>query len=650
MQPLRAFGYHARVKPLDLAATFEQRWHTLALGETVAAFGATIRPTRSPAAILEAHDGAGLLPAQLPRISLDISRESLLETGTPPQLADLSILTTLGEGGMGRVHLAHQRSLGREVAVKTLKPGADDHAHQALLAEAAISGALEHPAIIPVHALGIDDTGRPVLVMKRVEGTEWRQLILDAEHPVWSDVPDSGDRLGAHLGILMQVCNAVHFAHSRGVVHRDIKPENVMIGRYGEVYLVDWGVATRIETQRPGDLVGSPGYMAPEMVAGEVVDARTDVYLLGATLHEVLTGGLRHGGETIYDVLLAAFRSEPHAYGDDVPGELADLCNRATHRDPAERPESALELRRAVAEFLRHRSSIALADAARLRLGELRQMLTATRDDAPLPDAAPAYRLMTECRFGLVQALEQWPENRAARANLAACLETMVDVELRQGNASAAAALLSELEEPPAELSRRLRELERLQADRRARDERLRQLEHDLDPGIGARERSRGLLALGVIAMAISGFALSRDPEQIGPGDLVVFALIMCTGLLIGLVIYHRQVLTNAFNRRGAGLVVVAVLGLTTNRFVGFLQDSPTQRTFTQDLLIMTVVGASGTVMLDGWMWPVALCYAAALVLGLSAPAWLPMIFSGSAVLGIALVILIWRRRVRPSP
>src|SRR4030095_4918251 len=104
---------------------------------------------------------------------------------------DLEIISTLGEGGMGRVHLARQRSLDRDVAVKTLKPDAPERARNALLAEATVTGALEHPGIIPVHALGIDERGRPVLVMKRVEGTDWSQLIHEPDHPAWRDVPGS---------------------------------------------------------------------------------------------------------------------------------------------------------------------------------------------------------------------------------------------------------------------------------------------------------------------------------------------------------------------------------------------------------------------------------------------------------------------------
>src|SRR5204863_2462534 len=135
----------------------------------------------------------------------------------------------LGEGGMGTVDRALQRSLGREVAIKRVRDRrAGDGAVRALLAEARVAGSLEHPNVVPIHALGRDAGGDPALVMKRVEGVSWSALIHDPAHPRWSDLPR--DRLRWHLETLMQVCNAIELAHSRGIIHRDLKPNNVMIG------------------------------------------------------------------------------------------------------------------------------------------------------------------------------------------------------------------------------------------------------------------------------------------------------------------------------------------------------------------------------------------------------------------------------------
>jgi serine/threonine-protein kinase len=143
-----------------------------------------------------------------------------------------------------------------------------------------------------VYSLSLDEAGLPVLVMKRIEGVTWGQLLRDpaamAKH-----APDRPP-LDEHLRILGQVCNAVHFAHARGVVHRDLKPDNVMVGAFGEVYVVDWGIATAFGPAT--QLAGTPAYMAPEMLGtpGARLSAKTDVYLLGAMLFEVLVGRAPH--------------------------------------------------------------------------------------------------------------------------------------------------------------------------------------------------------------------------------------------------------------------------------------------------------------------------------------------------------------------
>jgi len=292
---------------------------------------------------------------ELPRISVELrgtlSGPSAEQAAAVNDGRDLEVIRTLGEGGMGRVFLARQHSLDRDVAVKTVRDGASERDHAALLVEGAITGHLEHPAVIPVHALGIDPDGRPVLVMKRVEGAAWGELLANPHHEAWrDDGGDADDRLVRHLEILMQVCNATSFAHSRGIVHRDIKPENVLIGPYGEVYLADWGIALRTEDGLPvTPMCGTPSYMAPEMVVGGVIDARTDVYLLGATLHHILLGRPRHAGTNFRAVLFAATESEPIDYPPSVPALLAALANEATSLDPAKRPAGAAEVRQAIA-------------------------------------------------------------------------------------------------------------------------------------------------------------------------------------------------------------------------------------------------------------------------------------------------------------
>jgi eukaryotic-like serine/threonine-protein kinase len=257
----------------------------------------------------------------------------------PDPEADILITGVLGSGGMGVVQLAEQRSLRRQVAIKRLhgagrNPG-DPEEPAGLLREALLGGSLDHPNVVPIHALGRDDHG-PLLVMKRVEGRSWSELIATPTVEYLSGRAP----MERHIEILIQVCNAVDFAHSRGIVHRDLKPDNVMVGRFGEVYLLDWGVACELESRDTADLgpIGTPCYMAPEMLFGSGgISERTDVYLLGATLHEIVSGRVRHDGNDLRSVLRSVLLSQPVSYGHEVPEELGAICNRATALWPADR-------------------------------------------------------------------------------------------------------------------------------------------------------------------------------------------------------------------------------------------------------------------------------------------------------------------------
>jgi serine/threonine-protein kinase len=284
--------------------------------------------------------------------------------------AELTPLEVLGEGGMGQVLVARQWSLEREVAVKVLRSVATDEAARALVDEARIAGGLEHPGVVPIYALARDANGLPAVMMKRVEGTSWAELMHDPEHRAWAHLAPLGkDRLEAQVGILIQVCNALAFAHRRGVLHRDLKPANVLVGELGEVYLADWGVATRKGQHGPPRLVGTPAYMAPEMVQTQLVaDERTDVYLVGATLYELLSGAPPHRGQDLKQVLQLAWEAAPPSFSPSVPAELAALCARCLARRPEDRPADALAVRDALLAYLQHQGSVRLLQQPRRSL------------------------------------------------------------------------------------------------------------------------------------------------------------------------------------------------------------------------------------------------------------------------------------------
>ena len=370
----------------------------------------------------------------------------------------------LGAGGMGVVRVGLQTTLRRQVAVKRALGAARSEGDGALLSflrEAWIGAQLEHPNILPVHEL-CSDRGHPQLVMKRVEGLSWRALLDDDALAAEFGMRD---RLTFHLDILERVCRAVHFAHSRHIVHLDLKPDNVMVGHHGEVYLLDWGVAASFDEDadpwipRTVDIrtiVGTPAYLSPEQAAGlgGAMGPRTDVFLLGALVHRIVTGRPPNRGDSVDEVMSAAFAAEPAPYDDAVPSELRAILHKAMARAVDDRYASADELRLAVRAFVQHRESNAILAAALTRLSLLRE----ERDGKALRPSV-ARRVESECRFGLEEALSSWPGNTAARAALDDLARLAVERALRANDWRRAAAALDRLPAGDDALWQRVRAL-----------------------------------------------------------------------------------------------------------------------------------------------------------------------------------------------
>jgi serine/threonine protein kinase len=277
-------------------------------------------------------------------------------------------LGLLGAGAMGDVFEAHDPALRRKVALKSMKGRPTPRQRDMFLKEVRITAQLDHPGIVPVYSLdggparsdGADPgDGRDVAyAMKLVRGKELARLLEEARRALDAGGPrapeHTRDRLIEHL---RRVCEAVAFAHARGVVHRDLKPANIMIGRFGEVYLMDWGIARvrasaeeldpgvpDLGTTRAGSIMGTPLYMAPEQADGrtDAVDGRSDLFALGLMLQEILTLRPPRGGTTVEDLLGRARRGE-RAELASYPGDAAisrearGIVARATHPDPAQR-------------------------------------------------------------------------------------------------------------------------------------------------------------------------------------------------------------------------------------------------------------------------------------------------------------------------
>ena len=629
---------------------FRQRWTALGLAETAVALApdSTITPHTLPLAEWGGLAAAPKVdPGELSRISVEVSAAA--GAARDPDLrssADLMLLRTLGEGGMGRVHLARQRSLARDVAVKALKEDAAASAADALLHEARLAGSLEHPGVIPVHALGLDDAGRPLLVMKRVDGVEWRELLERPDHPLLSK-RGATDALSASLEIMIQLCQTLEFAHSRSVVHLDIKPENVMIGEYGEVYLLDWGIARKLDgsARAVKGIVGTPAYMAPEMVLGHAVDQRTDVYLLGATLHEVLTGRRRHDGPTLESVLLAAALSTPAEYDAEVPEALAELANRATAGDPGLRPPSAEAFRHELGAFLRSKSANALTESANERLVALETTLRDAAAGAPPADLARAHGLATECRFGFAQALREHPTHPGALEGAERALLALIDLELRQEHADTARALVRELSAPPGELVQRIEAAEQRAATRGRERERLMALDRDLDPTMSSTARG---IALGLTALAIVTImcwvvfvqGLTNLSSQRLLNISAILVIVISSAVYVG----RKALLSNAFNRRLAFILVFSVLGSFVNRTLSLLLDTAPATTVATDLTLFMGATAGGAIAVFPALWWSVALFGLGIALARARPHWALPVFSITALTNVALLAyLLWR-------
>jgi eukaryotic-like serine/threonine-protein kinase len=337
-----------------------------------------------------------LPPVEVTGISGDGAKP--LEAQLPTD-ASYEVLGKLGEGAMGEVKLARDPVLRRAVALKSILPQAtrDGSLLQRFVGEMQITAQLDHPHIVPVY--GVERSpGALAYAMKLVQGKELEHLLEETRALVAAGQPlDAEHSLQTRLEIFLKVCDAVAYAHSRGVVHRDLKPSNVMIGSFNEVYVMDWGIARQIglpgATQdhsaasvkedtsaqlstrtRVGDTVGTPSYMSPEQAAGknDELDGRSDQYALGLMLHEVVTLEGAMDGASVQMVLVNALQGKRNAMRSakvDVPRELVAIVDRACKLRPEERYASVAELAAEVRRYTNNEAILALPDSLPRKLG-----------------------------------------------------------------------------------------------------------------------------------------------------------------------------------------------------------------------------------------------------------------------------------------
>lgn len=638
--------------------------------QTIAAFadtlagdaaGATYRPQELNAAT------AATMAAPLPGASIALAAGSssddtafFLTQSTPaPNSAAMpsdgeayEVTAVLGKGGMGEVWRAVQRSLGREIALKRLSlDGATATSY--FLSEARVTARLSHANIVPVHSLGKTPDGRPMLTMKLVEGRSWADVLADE---------GAARDLEKHLQIFLNVCNAVAFAHSKGFLHRDLKPANVMVGEFGQVFVVDWGLAVGLDRRtcdESGILhahdvrspAGTPTYMAPELALGDG-DAQgpaTDVYLLGACLHEIITGSPPHVAADIREVLQKAVDSMPQSYPDDTPRELIDICHRAMAKAPADRYADVPALSAAVETFLSHEAAREITKKgqhAAARLADLIAAFGAVEGDKGEAERA-LHKAFTEARFAFEMALESWPQNDEAREGLAGVLRAMLVHAIDTEEVALGARLVAEVDD--ADLRSKL---EALRARLAARDRELSSLREQaelLDDGRVARPLGNVFVVAGITGalatiptrMALAGGAsAAARPITI---LWISFALITCAYAFF---VLRRAAKSLVSSRVGFTWAAVGVSCLVGGALAILRGDAPFQNA-AYTVLMLAIGFVSHAMQSRRWLlYPAATMFAGAIAIGVL-PEHRMEIFGGIWLISLMGVGLTLRRTAR---
>ncbi len=347
--------------------------------------------------------------------------------------SSFAINDIIGEGGMGTVYRASQKKLNRSIAVKLMLGDAkqkDNERVNDFLQEAKITANLNHPNIVPIYDLGTSPTGELFYTMKEIEGNVWQDEISKKNET-------------ENLNILLKVCDAVAFAHSKGIIHCDIKPENVMLGDFGEVVLMDWGISVNIfdkplinglkHVNELDKISGSPAYMAPEVANMEIskIGVSSDIYLLGGTLYTVLTGETPHPSPDSESALEEARTNTIKKINKHT--ELVDVAFKALEEDASKRFKSVKEFQEAINESIQHTESTKLVEFAVIDLKRGKD-----NDD---------YDAFAQSIFGFKEALKLWKDNSVIQKNLDDAIYQYAQCAFYKQNYDLALSLLPENEE-----------------------------------------------------------------------------------------------------------------------------------------------------------------------------------------------------------
>ena len=481
---------------------------------------------------------------------MDRSAKTLLlctETaGVPPPIVSADRFEDLGcvsVGGMGEIHRVHDRILDRRLLLKVLRPELASQGYQLerFLREARLTAGLQHPNIVAVHELGVLPDGRLFFTMREVHGKTLTELIAAltthaSRRQGWVPTPD-GLTLRRVIDVIHQVCLTVAFAHDHGVIHGDLKPDNVVVGAYGEIAVLDWGLATRGEIERTEAwrISGTPAYMAPEQAKAAPRTNATDTYALGATLYEALSGAPPYPQASAKEVLKRLRRGEPppplqpidgaafveaRGYvgrlatdppGPPIPAALAAAVRRAMAHDPADRHPSARALAQDLSAWLeghqRAEDARTLVRSARAQIPTIEALRRRAADARARADAIDLPRHAPDEEKRAVWALLDEAEEADLEAD-------QVEVDL-EGTVRGALDLSPGLPEAHETLADRLR-VGHLAAEGRGDRRTARQIETRLRAHtLALPERSPARRALMAYLVGEGTVSLQTDPAGV---------------------------------------------------------------------------------------------------------------------------------------
>lgn len=436
-----------------------------------------------------------------------------------PREPEYELIKVLGEGGMGIVFTAKQRSIDRDVALKMLKPktARDKDQRAKFLSEAVVTGELDHPNIVPIYDVGASPDQALFYSMKKVQGTPWLDVVREKS-------------TSENLDILMRTADAVAFAHSRGVIHRDLKPENTMLGDFGEVLVMDWGLAYSTEEFSKSESItsstsmgGTPAYMAPEMATGPIskIGPQSDVYLLGAMLFEIVTDRPPHAGKNAMKCLMAAARNqirEPNQEActkNDPTGELLEISMKAMETEIPDRYQTVQEMQAAIREYQSHRESVTLSSRAAADLKKARE----TQD----------YQDFSKAVFAYEEAYAMWDGNDAAATGLVEAKFAYASVAEAKGDFDLGMSLLDKTVPEQQEMYARLKGAADEREARQARIEKMKKVGIGLVASIlvivsgatyAVNEQRKEAVAQKRIAEVQRGIAVEKEKEAVKQTDI----------------------------------------------------------------------------------------------------------------------------------